>query len=217
LIYAVIYSLFLGYGITVGTAFYGLMDKNATSNIVCQNPMREEISYIFVPIFTACLIVISQGRISQMFVMIVIACAGFVVNKYSVLAFKNNAEIAQTFGALAIGIIANLYSRLGHGLAAAALLPAIFVQVPSGMAAGGSLISGVATADQLTKMAGKPTSSVGNMTMTVDSAREFSQYGVLANVAYNMIQVAIGITVGLFLSALVVYPFGKKRSGLFSF
>jgi hypothetical protein len=40
---------------------------------------------------------------------------------------------------------------------------------------------------------------------------------VVFNVGYSMIQVAIGITVGLFLSALIVYPFGKKRSGLFSF
>lgn len=37
------------------------------------------------------------------------------------------------------------------------------------------------------------------------------------NVGYSVIQVAIGITVGLFLSAIVVYPLGKRRSGLFSF
>lgn len=40
---------------------------------------------------------------------------------------------------------------------------------------------------------------------------------IVFDVAYTMVEVAIGITVGLFLSALVVYPFGKKRSGLFSF
>jgi hypothetical protein len=40
---------------------------------------------------------------------------------------------------------------------------------------------------------------------------------VVFNVGFSMIQVAIGITVGLFLSALIVYPFGKRRSGLFSF
>ena len=40
---------------------------------------------------------------------------------------------------------------------------------------------------------------------------------IVFNVGYSMIQVAIGITVGLFLSALIVYPFGKRRSGLFSF
>lgn len=40
---------------------------------------------------------------------------------------------------------------------------------------------------------------------------------IVFNVGYSMIQVAIGITVGLFLSALIVYPLGKRRSGLFSF
>ena len=37
------------------------------------------------------------------------------------------------------------------------------------------------------------------------------------NLGFGMVQVAIGITVGLFMAALVVYPFGKRRSGLFSF
>jgi hypothetical protein len=40
---------------------------------------------------------------------------------------------------------------------------------------------------------------------------------IVFNVGFSMIQVAIGITVGLFLAALIVYPFGKRRSGLFSF
>lgn len=40
---------------------------------------------------------------------------------------------------------------------------------------------------------------------------------MVLDVGYSMIQVAIGITVGLSLSALVVYPCGKRRSGLFSF
>jgi hypothetical protein len=39
----------------------------------------------------------------------------------------------------------------------------------------------------------------------------------VASLGFGMIQVAIGITVGLFIAALVVYPFGKKRTGLFSF
>lgn len=37
-----------------------------------------------------------------------------------------------------------------HGVAAAALLPAIFVQVPSGLAASGSLLAGLYSADQIT-------------------------------------------------------------------
>ena len=41
--------------------------------------------------------------------------------------------------------------------------------------------------------------------------------GTIFNVGYGMVQVAIGISVGLYLSALLVYPYGKRKSGLFSF
>lgn len=46
---------------------------------------------------------------------------------------------------------------------------------------------------------------------------EGSINSIAFNVGFSVIQVAIGITVGLFLSAIVVYPLGKRRSGLFSF
>ena len=39
--YAVIYSLFLGFGITIGTAFYGAMDGNAVNDITCREPMTQ--------------------------------------------------------------------------------------------------------------------------------------------------------------------------------
>lgn len=218
MIYAVIYSLFLGFGITVGTAIFGAIDKNATNATTCTTTMPAWFKFIFVPPFTLCLIVINQGRYKQMPIMLVIAFAGYIVNHFSANRFSSNAQIANTLGALAIGVIGNLYSRLRHGLAAAALLPAIFVQVPSGLAAGGSLISGLTSANQLTNQTVNGTATNG--TTTISNATDTSSINVnsdVLNVAYSMIQIAIGITVGLFMSALVVYPFGKRRSGLFSF
>jgi uncharacterized membrane protein YjjB (DUF3815 family) len=82
--------------------------------------------------------------------MLSIALTGYVVNFFSALKFPRNAQISNTLGALAVGLLGNLYSRLRHGVAAAALLPAIFLQVPSGLAAGGSLLAGLQTADNLT-------------------------------------------------------------------
>ncbi len=213
MIYAVIYSLFLGFGITIGTAIFGAIDKNATNDTVCRSTMPVWFEFIFVPPFTLCLIVINQGRYKQMPIMLVIAFAGYIVNHFSAKRFSSNAQIANTLGALAIGVIGNLYSRLRHGLAAAALLPAIFVQVPSGLAAGGSLISGLTSANQLTNQTGNSTTTIGSPT----SSSSVNINSDVLNVAYSMIQIAIGITVGLFMSALVVYPFGKRRSGLFSF
>jgi uncharacterized membrane protein YjjP (DUF1212 family) len=216
MVYAIIYSLFLGFGITIGTSFYGGIDKNAASRTTCETSMPFWFELIFVPPFTLCLIIINQGKWKQMPIMLGIAFVGYIVNHFSALRFASNAQVANTLGALAIGVLGNLYSRLRHGLAAAALLPAIFVQVPSGLAAGGSLVSGVTSANQITNQTGSAngTTTIGN---PASVAQGVDVNSMVFNVAYSMIQVAIGITVGLFLSALIVYPFGKRRSGLFSF
>ncbi|KAI9680674.1 MAG: hypothetical protein M1817_004114 [Caeruleum heppii] len=215
MVYAIIYSLFLGFGITIGTAFYGLMDKDATSATECQGQLSPYYSFLFVPPFTMCLVIINQGKWDQAPVMLGIALIGYVVNFFSSREFPANAQISNTLGALTVGLLGNVYSRVRHGVAAAAILPAIFVQVPSGLAASGSLVSGVTSANQITNITN---GTAGHGATTISSATDASQINsVVFNVGYSMIQVAIGITVGLFLSALVVYPFGKRRSGLFSF
>ncbi|KAG6110998.1 hypothetical protein E4U13_005121 [Claviceps humidiphila] len=272
MVYAMIYTLFLGYGITIGASLYGMMDSNATSEIHCQNPLSREWYFLFVPGFTLCLCIINQAKWKQTPVMLAMAIAGFCVNSYCTLYFSRNSQIPNMLGALTVGIMANLYSRLGghvqnlwldfvdfwtcrvrprlllfsrkrrsqvdewplpsssdpevnavpppskegrtprkvgYSLAAAAMLPAIFVQVPSGLAATGSLLAGITTANELT---GNRTSHV---TPSADTSGRLD--GTAFNVLFSVIQVAIGLSVGLFMSALIVYPLGKRRSGLFSF
>ncbi|KAL2015875.1 hypothetical protein VTK56DRAFT_4672 [Thermocarpiscus australiensis] len=281
MVYSLIYTLFLGYGFTIGSVIYGYMDRNAVSSVHCQvgdswyTKRPPDSSYLlFVLPFTLCLCFINQARWKQIPVQAFISLAGYAVNYYSSRFFKNSTIVSSSLGALTIGVLANLYSRLGHhvqnwfldvwerkfqprlrrvrrkhrrrspyedysaaawdesvypkeidletglrsaesppavgrqrtrpvgyGLAAAAMLPAIFVQVPSGLAASGSLLSSVTSADQIT----------GNQTQVADLN------GTAFNVLGSVILVAISISVGLSLSALVVYPFGKRRSGLFSF
>lgn len=179
--------------------------------------------------------------------MLVIGFAGYQTNFWASRRFANNVQgmvilvvmflevlhnsclltdicgsfsVANALGAFVIGFMANLYSRRFHGLAAAAMLPAIFVQVPSGLAASGSLVAGLTSANQLTGNA-TGVSVINNGTAGFQSAQNVTTDavygGTIFNVGYGMVQVAIGISVGLFLSALVVYPVGKRRSGLFSF
>lgn len=83
------------------------------------------------------------------------------------------------------------------------MLPAVFVQVPSGLAAQGSIISGIENADALAR----------NYTMHTQDAIN----STVLNLGFSMIQISIGLTVGLFATVLLLYPFGKKRSGLFTF
>ncbi|TGJ87071.1 hypothetical protein E0Z10_g1692 [Xylaria hypoxylon] len=212
LVYAIIYSLFLGFGITVGTVLYGLFDPNATSATTCSNTMNSHLAFIFVPLFTICLAIVNQAKWKQLPVMVLISFAGYLVNFFSSPKFKAAPQIANTLGAFTVGVCANLYSRLRHGVAVTALLPAIFVQVPSGLAATGSLLSGLNAANQINN---NSQTINGTSTVSVDTGIS-DMSNVVYNVAGSMIQIAIGITLGLFLSALVVYPLGKRRSGLWT-
>jgi len=284
MVYAIIYSLFLGFGITIGTVLYGMMDKNATSMTTCHEPMSTNFHYFFVPAFAICLMIVNQAKCKQIPSMTVIAFIGWIVNFHSSRYFRNNAQVSNTLGALAIGIAANAHARfgrhvenwsldvwehkirpelkrlrhiygrnahgsihthkikhsafepthttsqpvsptssvsdfvphtrkIGYGLAAAAMLPAIFVQVPSGLSVQGSLVQGITSADQIVR------DSAGNATTISTSAvGGISTVNTIAlDVGFSVVQIAIGITVGLFLAALIVYPLGKRRSGLFSF
>lgn len=53
--------------------------------------------------------------------------------------------------------------------------------------------------------------------MSVPVAQPNDLQNIVFNVAASMIQIAVGITVGLFLAALCIWPMGKRRSGLFTF
>ncbi|EED13416.1 pheromone-regulated membrane protein, putative [Talaromyces stipitatus ATCC 10500] len=212
MVYAIIYSLFLGYGITVGTTIYGLMDPKANPNTTCSGELIGNNPYVqrfpFVAIYVVFLVIINQGKWKQVPVMILIAEAGYIVNYFSNLKLESNPELANTLGAFAIGVLGNLYSRIWHGHAATAILPAIFVLVPSGLASQGSLVSGVQSASAIR----------ANITGDHSNyAQASSSDSSIYSMGYGMIQVAIGITVGLFLSAVVIYPLGKRRTGLFSF
>jgi uncharacterized membrane protein YjjB (DUF3815 family) len=101
MVYAIIYSLFLGFGITIGTVLFGMMYKDATSDTQCRSSMESHWYYLFVVGFSLCL-------------MVIIAVIGYAVNYNSSQYFKSNAQVSNTLGALAIGIAANIQARFGR-------------------------------------------------------------------------------------------------------
>ncbi|EEH18455.2 hypothetical protein PABG_01018 [Paracoccidioides brasiliensis Pb03] len=237
MVYAIIYSLFLGFGIMLGTAFYGLLDREATLDFVCPaSPIKNEYiqRFPFVIVYAICSCLIYQAKYKQIPIMVAIAFTGYLVSFFSARRFVST-QLSSALGAFAIGVLGNLYSRLRHGLAAAAILPAIFLQLPSGLATSGSLVSSliVATTIKGDTTSSKPLGTVANDWIVKTAMSPSTSKGlndlmrhimlqrflgnVVFDIAYGMLEVAIGITVGLFMAALVIYPFGKRRSGLFSF
>ncbi|CAI1509392.1 hypothetical protein SEUBUCD646_0J01050 [Saccharomyces eubayanus] len=202
--YAIIYSLFLGFGITLGSALFGWMYTNATNQISCPQIISPWFRFLFVPAFTISISLLNQAHISQLPVMVFISCSGYVVTYWAGKHFENSTEFTAALAAFVIGVMGNLYSRIWKGLAVSAMLPAIFVQVPSGIASQNSLLSGLQSANTIVNRNGSTATS-----STSDPSSSMS-FGM------TMIQVCVGISVGLFASSLFVYPFGKKKTGLFS-
>lgn len=208
LVFTIIYSLFLGYGVTVGTTIYGLMDKNATNASTCPAESLEVWGnqyaqhFPFVALFCLFAALINQAKPKQLPVTVIMGVCGYVANYFSTQKLGSN-QVTNTIGAFTIGLLANLYSRLWHGHAAAAIIPGIFTLVPSGLASSGSIISGLQYAEAVAH---------GNINSTTSATSGSS----LTALGFGMVQTAIGISVGLFVAALIVYPHGKKRSGIFS-
>lgn len=207
LVYTIIYSLFLGYGVTVGTTIYGLMDSNATAQETCSGAVHdwgnEYIQHFpFVALFCLFAALLNQAKFKQLPATVFLGVCGYVTNYFSTKKLGSN-QVANTVGAFTIGLLANLYSRIWHGHAAATIIPGIFTLVPSGLASSGSIISGLQYAEEVAN---------GTASSTTSSSNESS----LLSLGYGMIQTAIGISVGLFVAALIVYPQGKKRSAIFS-
>lgn len=207
MVFTLIYSLFLGYGVTVGTTIYGVIDKNATDQSTCPNAAadwgNEYIQHFpWVALFCFFAALVNQAKLKQVPVTVFMGVCGYVANYFSSKKL-GSGQVSNTVGAFTIGLLANLYSRLWHGHAAAAIIPGIFTLVPSGLASSGSILQGLEYAEAVAS---------GNAT----AIRNANSGSSLTALGYGMIQTAIGISVGLFVAALIVYPHGKKRSGIFS-
>lgn len=228
--FAIIFCLFLSFGIALGSAIYGWVDPKSKYIKSCpdNHALRVEFKFIAVPIVSTLIGLNNQARLSQLPVMVLIAFLGYIGSYLASLHFKGVTEFTSCIGAFVVGILGNLYSKIWKGMAVSAMIPAVLVQVPTGIASKGSLANALKTAKKLTKIDDhvvtdelkfvvkenvnlKQNYDLGepNKSMTIDD------FGPLA-FGSTVIQVCIGISVGLIVSSLIVYPFGKKKTSLFS-
>jgi uncharacterized membrane protein YjjP (DUF1212 family) len=214
MVYAIIYTLFLSFGFMVGTTIYGAIDSNATSAVTCKDEWPFWWQITFVVPFAVSFVLLNGGGWLRMPPMVVITAAGWVVNHFSFQRFQSNTQIPQVLGALTVGLLSNLYSRLRQGLAIAIMHPAIYIQVTGSFAASGSLLSGLSIADLInhgTQVAGNESAGNGTLSSTLIASP-------MLDAGVSMVEIAVSITIGLSVSALVVYPFRRstRKSGIFS-
>ncbi|WVF68805.1 hypothetical protein IAT40_003577 [Kwoniella sp. CBS 6097] len=162
--------------------------------------------FLLVPLFAFSLAVWFRAdyRSKDMLVMVIVACAGYVVN-FFLTDQIDQSNVVSAVSAFTLGILGNLYSRLGGGSAFPSMVVGILLLVPNAIAAAGGLSassSGSSSQDNASNMSGGSSSSEINAAVVV---------------SIRMVQVGIGLAIGLFAAAAVVYPFGKKRRYIFSY
>ncbi|KAI4601792.1 hypothetical protein KJ359_010656 [Pestalotiopsis sp. 9143b] len=201
LFYAVIYSLLLGYGINVGAQLWLVIDENAVTSATCPRSLDPKWRILLVPTYLVLQAILIRSRPKQIPVQVLLGSAAYTVN-YFVSQYAT-AQVADTASAFVLGVLGHLWARSQHAFAFAAVVAGVMVLVPSGLSAQGGLLLGIST----------PLFNNGSTdAQTVYEQNIYQSFSVGA----QMIQVAVGLATGLFLSALVVYPFGRKNNAMFS-
>ncbi|KAJ7482684.1 hypothetical protein FB451DRAFT_1029898 [Mycena latifolia] len=209
--YAVVYSLFLGFGLAMGAEAFekmtsmtivGSTDYTCSISHDAAGPWYQRTpslywAFLTVPMYSLFLSMRNHApwRSREMLLLIGIACIGWVTNHFTGTKFANQSDISAAVGAFAVGVVANVYARFFSGNAFVIMITGILFQVPSGLGNGGLLTYASE------KTSGSSTSYLSGF-----------------QTALQLISVAIGLTVGLGLSLALVHPIQSRRraGGVFS-
>ncbi|RDB29568.1 Pheromone-regulated membrane protein 10 [Hypsizygus marmoreus] len=242
IVYAIIYTLFLGFGLTIGSDFYLVVDRRARrayyqgnfpknltynhgsfsmvngstplvpiSGVLGQGNVNDLVHvfkgctrdpswgwymqpvpwwamFILVPVYSisSSLSNLQAWNQWQLLVMVTFSCCAYAANRATSTVIPGRTDIVAAAGAFVIGSLGNIYSRVVRGTAFTSMVTGVLFLVPSGIAQGGGL------------------------TQTYHSSAE--QYSSGFSLALRMISVAGGVTIGLFVSQVIVYLFGSRKN-----
>ncbi|KAF7980996.1 hypothetical protein HWV62_35818 [Athelia sp. TMB] len=211
LCFAAVYALFLGFGIAIGVEVYEKLAGRSVvgaSDYSCQQshdpdgPWWQQTpslywAFLTVPMYSLFLSMRNQAPYNtrELPITIAISCVGWVTNHFVGTKFINQNDISAAVGAFAVGFISNLYGRFFGGNAFVVMITGVLFQVPSGLSNGGLL-----------QFASQQTAGSSNAYLSG------------FDTALQLISVAIGLTVGLSISLVVVHPIQSRRraAGIFS-
>ncbi|GAA5875113.1 hypothetical protein JCM16303_005013 [Sporobolomyces ruberrimus] len=200
--YSILYSLFLGFGLSLGSEIYtrGANETIRNSNDYTCKALRlnapwyratipQWYYFLTIPTFLLCMAMKNGQPLFRRdtLAMVVIGGAGFSANFFSGRAFPNSPATVSAFGAFVVGILGNIWSKATRESAFVVMIVGIFVQLPSGLANGGLLASAVQSAQ-------------GNT----------NAFSGSVNAAAGIVRTVVGMAVGLFTSAALVNLLSRR-------
>ncbi len=150
MVFCVFYAMYLAFAIMLGTALAGYLTPDPVSATTCAHPGLPFFPHrcVAVALFAVPVALLNGGAPAQSPIMVAVALATYAP-AYRITLRTGSPQLGCLVGAFAGGLVANLHSRFLHGVAAANLIPAVFVLVPSGVSIVGSLREGLLGAEQL--------------------------------------------------------------------
>ncbi|GAA5820060.1 hypothetical protein JCM3770_002122 [Rhodotorula araucariae] len=237
LVYAILYSLFLGFGLSIGAEIYQRITNldiagfGGSNSYTCSslrgpgvpwymNTIPQWWYFLTIPMFLLTLAVRNGQPLfrRETLVMIVVGSAGFVSNFFSGRAFPNRADISSAIGSFAVGFLGNLYGKFTRGSPFVVMVPGVLVQLPSGLSNGGLLKFADVTTDSTAYTC--QSDGAGGFTECTQTTSDATVWSSGFQTAESLVEVAIGLTVGLFVSAALVNVLGggrRRGSNLSSF
>ncbi|KAL1748580.1 hypothetical protein HDZ31DRAFT_79689 [Schizophyllum fasciatum] len=242
-VYGGIYTLFLGFGLSIGSDFFLIIDRHArkeyhqnfmrstnhthghftmingtapfvpiqgvlsTGSIanyqlehLVQGCFREPhwpwwkqplpwwTAFFLVPLYSTCssLNNLQSYRSVQLPVMVLFSCCSYTAHRLAFAVMPDRPDLVAASGAFVIGLLGNLYSRVARGTAFTSMVTGVLFLVPSGIA------------------------QSGGVTQTYHSSAE--QYNSGFTLAVRMTCVSSGVTIGLLVSQVIVYLFGRRKT-----
>ncbi|KAF9579066.1 hypothetical protein BGW38_004838, partial [Lunasporangiospora selenospora] len=146
LFYAVIFSLLLGYGLTIGASLWTLFDHSHTSeqehkfSAECPSAQLDpKWNILFVPLFAISLNIWLKAHPRQWLLATVLSSVGYAVSYCSSTYGGTKTEVSSALAAFAIGFLGNVYQRLTRQLSFQAVVCAVFFLVPGSMGLKGAM------------------------------------------------------------------------------
>lgn len=159
-----------------------------------------------VPVYSTCssLANLQSLRSIQLPVMVTFSCAAYAANKGANVLISDRSDIVSAFGAVVIGLCGNLYSRVVGGTAFTSMVTGVLFLVPVSVA---QLVYSV---NHLISYLQSAIGNGGGLIQNYNSSS--AQYSNSFDLGIRMIQVAIGVTIGLFVAQIMVYALGRRKN-----
>lgn len=205
LVYSILYSLFLGFGLAMGGEVYsritglaisGGQDYQCTTLRLAAPWWRATIPawwyFLTIPAYLLMLGLRNGQPLwrKETLIMLIIGSAGFSANFFSGKAFVNRADISSALGSFTVGFLGNVYGKFTKGSPFVVMVVGVLIQLPSGLSNNGGLLA------------------------FASSTSSTASYSAGFTTAENLVEIAVGLVVGLFISAAIVnFAGGGRRRG----